>query len=99
MRGSFDDELSSSSMSCNVTIADHQNRIFIPMAMHPSDTHGLIRSPIREAFQKTPRNPSLVLSTAGARSLMYVHVQMTSNTTHKNDWKSNKAASSEGRWR
>lgn len=70
----------------------YQKRILIPMMIQPSETQGLIRSPMREAFQNTPRKPSLVFRTAGARSRMNVHVQMTSSTTHKKDWKSNRAA-------
>lgn len=61
------------------------------MTMHAMPTHGLRRSPILAAFQSSPLNPSRDDSALGQLSLMYVHVQMVSNTTERNDLKSNRA--------
>eukprot|EP00959_Pyramimonas_sp_CCMP1952_P033314 699099-Pyramimonas_sp.AAC.1 len=60
--------------------------------MQQMDTHGLNRSPIRAAFQKSPRNPVRYGSISfGAICLTYVQVQMESRTMVRKDLKSNNA--------
>ena len=62
------------------------------MYMHAMATHGLSRSPMREAFQKTPLKPVRCASrSVGARSFTYVHVQMNNNTVVMKDLKSKSA--------
>jgi hypothetical protein len=62
-----------------------------PIMKHPAETQGLKRSPILAAFQKNPRNPVFCSKMAGNCIFRYVHVQITSSTTVRNEWKLNKA--------
>lgn len=60
----------------------------IAITMQQILTYGDSRSPIRAAFQNTPRKPCLCLSIKAGKTLrVYAHVQMKRRITRRRDWK------------